>query len=295
MPLPVRRPVEVKMPAWGVVIAESLHAPAFHMADRAEPFHKIVFVRAGAITVRRSGPTARDSAPTSNPALPAGAMMALPRGLRHRFEDLAPATLFILCIDAAWIAADAGRAEAWQALVARADPVLRPDAHLVHGCEQIFRRLLAEQVRAGFGCGLAMRADAERLLVDLARLPSATAAPDDTNRSAGSAAEARVAAVAARLAETFFEPWTLDEAAEAAGLSRRRFTQLFAAQQGGRTFLEVLTDLRLSHAAELLARPEHSIAGAAFSAGFGDLSHFYRVFRHRFGQAPGQWRERNPT
>ncbi|MFM8683622.1 MAG: helix-turn-helix domain-containing protein, partial [Chthoniobacterales bacterium] len=33
----------------------------------------------------------------------------------------------------------------------------------------------------------------------------------------------------------------------------------------------------------------HSVAGVAFACGFGDLSHFYRVFKTRFGRPPGQW------
>ena len=60
----------------------------------------------------------------------------------------------------------------------------------------------------------------------------------------------------------------------------------------GRTFLEQLTELRLTHAATLLRDNRHSIIGAAFSSGYGDLSHFYRLFRARFGQPPRAWLEK---
>ncbi|MBM3873395.1 MAG: helix-turn-helix transcriptional regulator [Verrucomicrobia bacterium] len=50
-------------------------------------------------------------------------------------------------------------------------------------------------------------------------------------------------------------------------------------------------ELRLAHAARLLASGDHSILGAMFSSGFGDASHFYRLFRGRFGVAPGRWRK----
>ena len=65
-------------------------------------------------------------------------------------------------------------------------------------------------------------------------------------------------------------------------------------EETGRTFLEQLTELRLTHAARLLEENRHSIIGAAFSSGYGDLSHFYRLFRHRFGQPPRTWLEKRP-
>ncbi|HTL53966.1 MAG TPA: helix-turn-helix transcriptional regulator [Planctomycetota bacterium] len=171
--------------------------------------------------------------------------------------------------------------EAWRKLTERSNPVLTPDRAGTRMLERLLRRMLAEQIRGDWGAGLAVRSDALRLVLELARLPEGARVAD---------ANERVRAVQARLTESFFEPWSLDDAAEAAGLSRRRFTQIFATLNGGRTFLEVLTELRLAHAAELLARPNHSIAGAAFSSGFGDLSHFYRLFRKRYGTPPGGWR-----
>lgn len=277
------RPVPVTIPACGVAVAESIHAPSFHMADRAEPFHKVVFVRAGAIHYIRL-----DAASTSSPPAPlrleAGGLLAIPQGLRHRFDDLTPATLFFLCLSTDWLAADLDRAALWHRLVSRRQPAMTPDQQARRGFDALTRRMLAEQLRAEIGWAAAVVGDALRWLVDLARLPDNPVQTD---------APARVAAVLARLRETFYDPWTLNDAAEAAGLSRRRFTQLFTGVSGGASFLEYLTELRLDHATNLLARPDHSIAGAAFSSGFNDLSHFYRVFRQRHGLAPGRWRERN--
>ena len=76
------------------------------------------------------------------------------------------------------------------------------------------------------------------------------------------------------------------------GMSRRHFSNLFRALTG-RSFLEQLTELRLTHAASLLRDNRHSIVGAAFSSGYGDLSHFYRLFRTRFGEPPRTWLEKS--
>jgi transcriptional regulator GlxA family with amidase domain len=50
-----------------------------------------------------------------------------------------------------------------------------------------------------------------------------------------------------------------------------------------------LIDLRLTHAAELLKKGDHSVTGVVFSCGFGDISQFYRLFRTRFRLPPKQW------
>ena len=71
-------------------------------------------------------------------------------------------------------------------------------------------------------------------------------------------------------------------------MSRRHFSVLFR-RVAGRTFWEQLTDLRLTHAAQLLKQGDHSVTGVVFSCGFGDVSQFYRLFRARFQLPPRAW------
>jgi transcriptional regulator GlxA family with amidase domain len=148
--------------------------------------------------------------------------------------------------------------------------------------EGLWRAGIAEQAGDRPGREVALRAAAENILVAVARSPAD--APAD-------AASQRVAAVVRELAVTFYEPWSLERACRRAGMSRRHFSKLFRAQTG-KTFLDHLTTLRLDHAAALLRDNRHSIIGAAFSSGYGDLSHFYRLFRARFGQPPRAWLEK---
>jgi transcriptional regulator GlxA family with amidase domain len=68
------------------------------------------------------------------------------------------------------------------------------------------------------------------------------------------------------------------EAAHRAGLSERRFSQLFR-EITGSSWLSHLRALRLDHATRLLRHTERSITAIAFECGFTDLSNFYRAFK----------------
>ncbi|MGH8017324.1 MAG: helix-turn-helix domain-containing protein, partial [Opitutaceae bacterium] len=94
--------------------------------------------------------------------------------------------------------------------------------------------------------------------------------------------------------ETFFDEWSLDRAASRAGLSRRRFSELFRIETSD-TLLGHLTEVRLQHARRLLRAGEHSVMGVMFSCGFNDVSHFYRLYRRRFGEPPGRMRRSRPA
>jgi AraC-like DNA-binding protein len=60
-------------------------------------------------------------------------------------------------------------------------------------------------------------------------------------------------------------------------------------ESDGTTFSRFLLDQRLARAHRLLSNPllaERTISSVAYEAGFGDLSHFNRVFRRRYGETP---------
>lgn len=81
--------------------------------------------------------------------------------------------------------------------------------------------------------------------------------------------------------------------AHAFGISARYLHKLFAGADT--TFSGFVNDLRLDRAASLLALPDdgnRTILQIALEAGFGDLSHFNRRFKRRFGETPRDFRQR---
>ena len=75
------------------------------------------------------------------------------------------------------------------------------------------------------------------------------------------------------------------------GVTPRYVQKLFEAD--GTTFSQFLLDQRLAHVRRMLSgaqSADHNISAIAFAAGFGDLSHFNRAFRRRYGEAPSDVR-----
>lgn len=275
MKTPVSRPIAVNLPPQGVAFAESVHGPRFRMAERVDPFHKIIYVLQGRVSLSEA---ALDKPLQAG----AGAALCVSAGVRHKLADAEPPTLLLLCFTRDFLGRDHDLERLWTRLTGPRPASLRPSGAWGTRFEGLWRAGIVEQTGSQPGREVALRAAAENILVALARVPAD--APADL-------AARRVANVAREIAQTFYESWSLDRACARAGMSRRHFSKLFRLQTG-KTFLDHLTELRLTHAARLLEENRHSIIGAAFSSGYSDLSHFYRLFRTRFGHPPRAWLER---
>jgi AraC-like DNA-binding protein len=111
----------------------------------------------------------------------------------------------------------------------------------------------------------------------------------------GAVAAARLAGAIAYIAEGFTDPaLTLPTVARRVGISPRYLQQLF--EQSGISFTTRVNELRLQRALVLLTEPpgrERRISDIALQAGFSDVSHFNRMFRRRFGDAPTRIRTRH--
>ncbi|MBV8797335.1 MAG: AraC family transcriptional regulator [Hyphomicrobiales bacterium] len=78
------------------------------------------------------------------------------------------------------------------------------------------------------------------------------------------------------------------------GVTPRHVQILF--EGDGTTFSRFLQDQRLARAHRMLSNPalaERTISAIAYEAGFGDLSHFNRAFRSRYGETPSDVRARS--
>lgn len=95
------------------------------------------------------------------------------------------------------------------------------------------------------------------------------------------------------ICKRYYDPaFTLQIAADEAGISRRYLVSLFA--QAGTTFNTELIGHRLERSADMLRDPRFhslSVMEISFRCGFSDASHFSKRFRARFGLSPACYRQ----
>lgn len=271
----VTSPINISIPKLGLVFAESIHAPSFKMHIRKDSYAKLFYIYQGAVELEAIGDGVSDK-------LEAGMVAPVDPHQSHRLHDLRPSTVLLLCLDDRFFDSNPGTLELWQRLVELYRAGVRPGPAVSILIERSIRRALSEQHADRFGREPALRAEATQLLIELSRLPQLSRQD----------ADGRVAAVIAQIDSSYFETWTLARGSRRAGLSERQFTKIFNARTG-MTFLQYLTARRIDAASALLRQPNQTIAGVAFSCGFNDLSHFYRVFRKETGTTPKAWAGRS--
>jgi AraC-like DNA-binding protein len=101
---------------------------------------------------------------------------------------------------------------------------------------------------------------------------------------------ARLALVRQDVARNLTDPdLDIEAIARRQGVTPRYVQRLF--EREGTSFGQFLRDARLDLArAALAAGDSRTISAIAFDCGFGDLSHFNKAFRRRFGETPSDIR-----
>jgi AraC-like DNA-binding protein len=82
-----------------------------------------------------------------------------------------------------------------------------------------------------------------------------------------------------------------DDAAAAACMSPSHFSRLMK-EKFGRSFTELLAQMRVDHSKELLKRTDKSIVQICLECGFNDQSYFTKVFQRYTGNTPREYRQR---
>jgi AraC-like DNA-binding protein len=246
------------------------------MPLETRPFDKIAFVSAGAGELHVD----RGTVPLGE-----GDLVLVGAGERHRFADRpgTPMTLHVLCVDWQRLRPGAAGATAWRAL-RRTGARPRRVANAYQRAETVrrWRALVFEQTRRAPHWPLAMAALVDELLVALLRALPASRAP--TPHPADDA----LGGTLAWIEHHFQEPVRIPALAAVAGMSYRSYTAHFR-RTVGQTVNQRLQELRLEYARRRLVDGS-SIIDAALDAGFQDLSHFYRLYRRRWGTTPGRTR-----
>jgi AraC family transcriptional activator of mtrCDE len=104
------------------------------------------------------------------------------------------------------------------------------------------------------------------------------------------AAHPRLAPAAAAILNDPARAWTLPELAGLCSMSRATFMRHFQASLG-RSAMDLLTDIRMSAAANALRKSSLSAEAVADLVGYQSVSAFRRVFAERMGMTPGDWRQ----
>lgn len=89
--------------------------------------------------------------------------------------------------------------------------------------------------------------------------------------------------------EHYAEPITETNLAQHLYLSRRQLSRVLQ-QVYNTSFRQLLMDIRLNRAAQLLTDTDHSVQDIAEMVGYSSLSGFYSAFRHKYGVPPGQYK-----
>ncbi len=95
----------------------------------------------------------------------------------------------------------------------------------------------------------------------------------------------------AYLVEHFRDQISLDQAAAIAGMTPNAFCRYFK-KITRKTFMETVIEYRLNHAKQQLIQTDKPISDICFDSGFGDVSHFYKMFRSRTNLSPLHYRRK---
>lgn len=103
------------------------------------------------------------------------------------------------------------------------------------------------------------------------------------------AEQERINPVFAYLVENFREHVSLNEAAGIANMTPNAFCKYFK-RITRKTFMETVIEYRLNYATQQLVQTDKPISEISFDSGFGDVSHFYKMFKHKMRLSPLNYR-----
>lgn len=277
----VQKPILVQLSPLGVCVLESYHAPGFLPSVLRHDFAKFILVIDGygkLETKEASFLMKRD------------VLFHVPPNISHKIEDIdAPVSLYAIAYRPKMVPHSLFKEISKKKILCQ--ELTGSMGHMANFFRSDIREMLFEQDGKYSGWEVIMLSRLGDFLVRTIRM--VTKSKDHSTITFGKnlPSSQRVSAYALRLESRFFMKETLNDAAQATGLSRRRFTELFR-KVTGQSWLGKIQDLRLSHAKKLLIQTDKPIIAIAFECGFDDLSNFHHVFKRSMGCAPLAFRKK---
>ena len=273
-----KRPHQHHFRNLGIYVFESRHSEDFSMDMGEWDFHKLCVILKGKGFIE----TVTALTPISENQL-----LYLPPHTPHRFKDLRddPLTLVMVCFYDHAFSGNPASLE-MLSLLREKFPAMMPfnlsDNYGRLKIKNSFKVMLIEQVQRREGSTAALWCHLVELLVFLIRLNK------EQRKVAGE--DRRAMAFAGSIDfinNNFYRQITVKELATLANLSYRSYTDHFK-RSTGKTVTQYLSESRVAYAKRLMLETE-DILFAAFESGFGDVAHFYRVFKKITGHTPKQF------
>ncbi|WP_375443825.1 helix-turn-helix domain-containing protein [uncultured Fibrella sp.] len=110
-------------------------------------------------------------------------------------------------------------------------------------------------------------------------------ASDSYQLTASEAETERMKRVLEFVLKHFRKEIRIEQIASVAGMAPAAFCRYFR-KRTGKSFVEYLNELRISHARKLLTQADMSVSQVGFECGFNNISHFHRQFKQQTGTTP---------
>jgi AraC-like DNA-binding protein len=103
--------------------------------------------------------------------------------------------------------------------------------------------------------------------------------------------QSKINSIMAYIVDHFREKIELEKAAGIAMMTPPAFCKYFK-RQTRKTFIETVLDYRINYASQQLVNTDKPVSDISFESGFGDVSHFYKVFKSQKKLSPLQYRKK---
>jgi len=269
-----KRPHQHHFTDLGIYVFESRHSEDFAMDMDEWDFHKLCAIVSGNGFLETR---------TAKLPISANQIIYLPPHVAHRFQDRPddPLTLVMVCFYDHTFSGNPAAVEVFS-LFRKYLPAISPfsltDNYSRVKIKNAFRVMLIEQLQKRTGNLALLWCQLVELLVFLTRIKkqqNLLAADPNAMMFAGSLHF---------INNNFYRPIKVEELAALANLSYRRYTEQFKLSTG-KTVTQYISEIRVEYAKRIMLETE-DIMYAAFESGFGDLAHFYRVFKKITGSTP---------